>query len=258
MTLTTAGQTFLASSAAFLVAAIWLGRRVSQRSQPGKGTSTLVVVILFALIALFVPFSYWTGQALYAFASKPSYSVTVVGHTSEYRSYDEEDANGRSVTRQRLMHTAQVRFIGPEGVALEMPNSVASSEIPVDGEEWTVVYAPGDRVASELSVRSVGLWLAASVMLFMLGYCLWATVRYAQGHSMEGVLAFGMAFLFRFLLPVTTLLMAGALGYSALKYFAFGNPDGYPFWVACLCTLFTLALLPLLVTLFRPNKSEDE
>ena len=250
MVLTTAGQIFLASSAVFLGAAIWLGRRVSQRVQPGKGTSTLMVVILFALIALFVPFTYWTGQALYAFATKPSYSATVVGYTSEYRDYEEKDSSGRTVRGQRLMHTAQVRFTGPEGESLELPSSVASTDEPVEGSLLTVVYAPGDRVAAELSVRSVGLWLGAGVMLFILGYFIWAAVWYALGHPMERVWAFGIAFLFRFLLPSVTLLMALALGYVAVKYFVLGNPDDFPLWVACMCTLFTLALLPLLFRLF--------
>ena len=37
MVLTSAGQVFLVASALFLGAAYWLGRRVSQRSQPGSG-----------------------------------------------------------------------------------------------------------------------------------------------------------------------------------------------------------------------------
>ncbi len=254
MPFTSAGQMLLASSAACLAAAVWLGRRVSQRTGGGAGTSTLVVAILFALIALFVPFSYWTGQALYALASKPSYSATVVGYTSAYRDYTEKDSRDRSVTVQRLVHTAQVRFAGPEGALLELPSSVASTEVPVKGAALTVVYAPGDRVAAELSARSVGLWLGASAMWFILGYCLWATMWYALGRPMAGVQAFGMALLFRFLLPGITVLMTLALGYPALKYFAFGNPDGYPLWVACVCTLFTLALLPLLVALFTQGK----
>jgi hypothetical protein len=255
MALTTAGQILLASSAVFLGASVWVGRRVSRRLRPGAGTNVLVVAIIFALIALFVPFSYWTGQALYSLATKPRYSATVVGHTSEYRDYQEKDSRDRTVTRQRLMHTAQVRFVGPDGESLELPSSVASTEVPLEGAALTVVYAPGDRVAAELSARSVGLWLGASVMLFILGYCLWATVWYALGHPMKGVAAFGMGFLFRFLLPGITLLMVLALGYSALKYFALGNPDDHPLWVACLCTLFTLALLPLLVTLLTPKRT---
>ncbi|SDO75588.1 hypothetical protein SAMN05216303_102274 [Rhodoferax sp. OV413] len=254
MVLTSAGQIFLASSAAFLAAAVWVARRVSQRMRPGEGTSKLLVLIIFAVIALFVPFSYWTGQALYSLATKPSYSATVVGHTSEYRDYEEKDSNGRTVRGQRLMHTAQVRFTGPAGELLELPNSVASGDVPVEGSQLTVVYTPGDRIATELSARSVGLWLAAGVMLFILGYCLWAMVWYGLGHPMEGVHAFGMAFLFRFFLPGVTLLMVLALGYPAIKYFVLGNPDDYPLWVACLCTLFTLALLPLLVLLFTRDK----
>ena len=257
MALTSAGQILLASSVVFLAAAYWVGRRVSQRLRPEEGTSTLVVVIIFSLIALFVPFSYWTGEALYSLATKPRYSATVVGHTSEYRDYEKEDSRGRRVRGQRLMHTAQVRFAGPDGGTLELSSSVASTEVPVEGSQLTVVYAPGDRVAAELSARTVGLWLAAGVMLFILGYCLWGTVWYGLGHPMEGVLAFGMAFLFRFLLPVVSSLMALALGYVAIKYFALGNPDGYPLWVACLCTLFTLALLPLLFTLFTRSKEGE-
>jgi len=75
-----------------------------------------------------------------------------------------------------------------------------------------------------------------------------------MGRPMAGVRDFGMAFLFRFLLPVVSSLMAAALGYTAFKYFVLGNPDGHPLWVACLCSLFTLALLPLLVTLWTPEK----
>lgn len=257
MQLTSAGIVFLASSATFLAAAVWLGRRASQRSQGGKkGSSALLVIIIFALLALFVPFTYWTGQALYALATKPSYSATVVGHTSELRDYEEKDSNGRTVRGQRLMHTAQVRFTGPEGKTLELSNSVASTEIPNEGARLKVVYAPGDRVATELSPRSVGLRLGACVMLFILGYFLWATLWYALGRPMAGVAAFGAMFLFRIFLPGVSLLMALTLGYVALKYFALGNPDGYPLWVAAMCALFTLALLPLLVTLFTRGKGE--
>lgn len=257
MQLTSAGVIFLASSATFLAAAVWLGRRVSRRSQGGKkGGSALLVVVIFAMLALFVPFTYWTGQALYALATKPSYSATVVGYTSELRDYEDKDSNGRTVRGQRLMHTAQVRFAGPDGAPLELPNSVASTDVPREGSRLTVVYAPGDRVATERSARSVGLWLGACVMLFILGYCLWAAVWYALGYPMAGVQAFGMAFLFRFLLPGITLLMTLALGYVVFKYFALGNPDGYPLWVAAMCTLFTLGLLPLLVTLFSREKGK--
>lgn len=257
MQLTTAGQIFLAASAASLGAAFWLGRRVSRRMQPGKGTSSFMVIVLFTMITLFVPFTYWTGQSLYALATKPSYSATIVGYTSEYRDYDEKDANGRSVRRKRLMHTPQVRFSGPDGAPVELPSSVASSGIPVEGELLTVVYTPGDRVAAELSARSVGLWLGAGVMLFILGYCLWAAVWYGMGRPMAGVAAFGTTFLFRFFLPGVTLLMTAALGYAAFKYFALGNPDGFPLWVGALCTLFTLALLPLLVTLLKRTKNGE-
>lgn len=258
MQLTTAGQIFVASAAASLIAALWLGRRVSRRLQPGKGSSTFIVIVLFSMIALFVPFTYWTSQALYALATKPSYSAIVVGHTSEYRDYDEEDSNGRKVRRTRLMHTPQVRFTGPDGALVELPSSVASSSVPVNGEQLTVVYAPGDRVASELSARSVGLWLGACVMLFILGYFLWAAFWYSMGYAMAGVVAFGMAFLFRLFLPGVTLLMTAALGYPAIKYFALGNPDGYPHWVGWVCALFTLALLPLLVTLLKPQKHKGK
>lgn len=262
MELTDAGQILLACCALFLAAAVWLGRRVSRRLHPGQGTSILVVLILFSLIALFVPFTYWSGQALHAMATKPSYSATVVGFTSEYRDYEEKDSNGRTVRGQRLMHTAQVRFTGTDGALIELPNDVASTEVPVEGTQLTVVYAPGDKVATELSARAIGLWLGAGVMLFILGYCLWATVWYALGYPMRGVADFGMAFLFRVFLPGVTLLLALALGYTALKYFVLGNPDEYPLWVACLCTLFTLALLPLLVALYpqrdgRKDKKND-
>jgi hypothetical protein len=258
MQLTNAGQIFVAASAMGLVAAIWLGRRVSQRLQPGKGTSIFIVIVLFSMIALFAPFTYWTGQALYGLATKPSYSATVVGYTSEYRDYDEEDSNGRKVRRTRLMHTPQVRFAGPDGIQVELPSSVSSSGVPVEGELLTVVYAPGDTVAAELSARSVGLWLGAGVMLFFLGYCLWAAHWYGMGRPMAGVAAFGTTFLFRFLLPGVTLLMTAALGYGAFKYFALDNPDGFPFWVGALCTLFTLALLPLLMVLFRRQKDSEK
>ena len=256
MQLTSAGVVFLASSATFLAAAVWLGRRVSRRSSGKKGGSALIVIVIFALLALFVPFTYWTGQALYALATKPSYSATVVGHTSELRDYEEKDSHGRTVRGQRLMHTAQVRFNGPDGETLELPNSVASTDVPREGSRLTVVYAPGDRSATELSPRSVGLWLGACVMLFILGYFLWATVWYALGRPMAGVAAFGTMFLFRIFLPGISLLMALTLGYVALKYFALGNPDGYPLWVAAMCALFTLALLPLLMTLFTRGKGE--
>jgi len=258
MALTSAGQIFLASSAVFLAAAYALGRGVSRRVRPGKGTSVLVVIILFSMIALFVPFTWWTGQALYGLATKPIYSATVIGHTSEYRDYEEKDSRGRTVRGKRLMHTAQLRFLGPDGAWLELPNSVASGDEPVDGDTLKVVYAPGDRVASELSARSVGLWLGACVMLFILGYFLWAAVWYASGRPMDGVRDFGLGFLFRFLLPVAASLMALALGYAAFKYFVLGNPDGFPLWVACLCTFFTLALLPLLVTLWKPSPKQRE
>ncbi|HSD37439.1 MAG TPA: hypothetical protein VLC92_08005 [Rhodocyclaceae bacterium] len=257
MALTSAGQILLSSCAVFLGAAYWVGRRVSRRAHPGTGTNALVVVIVFVLIALFVPFSYWTGQELYALATKPAYAATVVGYTSEYRDYEEKNSKGRTVSRgRRLMYTAQVRFVGPDGESLELPNSIASGAAPVEGTVLRVVYAPGDRTANELSARSVGLLLGAGVMLFILGYCLWATVWYGLGHPMAGVLAFGMAFLFRFFLPLITVLLELALGYALLKYFVLGNPDHYPLWVACLCTLFTLALLPLLWLLFTPKRGK--
>ena len=69
MQLTDAGQIFLAASAASLVAAFGLGRRMSRHMQPGKGTNAFWVIVLFAMIALFVPFTLWTSQSGAGFLS---------------------------------------------------------------------------------------------------------------------------------------------------------------------------------------------
>ncbi len=254
MQLTPAGETFFAVTAASLAAAIWLGQRVSRRMKPDQRTDKLLVFIIFVLIALFAPFSYWTGQALFHLATKPSYSAMVVGYTSAYQDYDEKNAHGDTVSGQRLMHTARVRFEGPNGEPVELPNSVASTDIPIEESTLRVVYTPGDTVAAELSARSVGLLLAASVMLFILGYCLYGFVWYAMGKPMEGYRAFGTAFMLRGLLPGVTLLFMLALAYVPLSYFALGNPDRHPLVLAGLCGFFALALLPVLLKLITPAK----
>jgi hypothetical protein len=189
MLLNASGMIFLVSMAACLGTAIWLERRVSQRSHPGEGRNVLMVFLMLMVISMFASLAFATGQQLFALVSKPSYSATVVGHTSEYVDYEETNSSGRTESGQRLMHTAQVRFTGPDGVSLELPSSLSAAEVPRDGSRLTVVYAPGDQRVAELSTRSVGLWLGACVMLCILGYFLWATVWYALGRPMAGVRA---------------------------------------------------------------------
>jgi hypothetical protein len=251
MSLTTSGQIFSAVAIASLGCAYWLGRGVSQRTKPGGGTSIFLVVVLFFLIALAVPLSYFVGQAVFDLATKPRYSASVVGHTSRLEDYEYKDSNDRTVRSKRWMHVATVRFTGPQGEPVELPSSISSTAIPKLESPMTVVYMPGDSVASELSVRSVGLLLGGAVMLFILGYFLWVAVWYAMGKPMQGVSDFGGALFFKFLLPCVTLLMMAAMAYAAMKYFFLGNPDEFPLWVAIMCTFFTLCLLPLVIQLFK-------
>ncbi len=254
MALTTAGQNFFLVAGASLVSAIWLGRRVSQRMKPGSGASIFLVVVIFVMITLFVPLSYFIGQAMYDLATKPSYSATVVSYTSKLEDYDEKNSDGRTVRGKRLMHVASVRFIGPDGEPVVLPSSVSSSAIPELGSPMKVVYVPGDSTASELSVRSVGLLLGGAVMMFVLGYFLWAMCWYAMGKPMQGVSDFGTVFFFKFFLPCVTLLMMVGMAYPAVKYFFLGNPDEYPLWVASLCAFFPLALLPLAIQLLKSKR----
>jgi hypothetical protein len=257
MQITPAGEVFFAVTAGSLLVAIGLGRRVSERLKPGGGTDKFLVLVIFTMTALFAPFSYWTGKALFHLATKPSYSAMVVGYTSAYQDYDEKNANGDTVSGQRLMHTARVRFDGPNGEPVDLPSSVASTDIPIEESTLRVVYKPGDTVAAELSARSVGLLLAAGVMLLILGYGLGGFFWYAMGRSMKGYRALGTAFMLRVLLPGVTLLFMLALAYVPLSYFALGNPDRHPLVLACLAGFFALALLPVVLKLLTKSLGRD-
>jgi len=142
--------------------------------------------------------------------------------------------------------TAQVQFKDDQNKTLTLDNSVRSGDVPIVGEHITVVYESGDHTAQEKSWRTILLFTAALLMLFILGYVLLMIIAYSLNRNMEPYKTFASTLIFRVTLPLATTAMFAMLSYSIFAYFFLGNPRNLPVWAIGLCSFFALCLLPLI------------
>jgi len=147
------------------------------------------------------------------------------------------------------MHTPTVQFISEDGQTVKLETNVASGGRPVIGDHLTVVYAPGDTVAPQISPASIGLLFGATLMLFIMSMLLFAAIQYARGADMAGIKSFSVGFVLRFLIPFGMLFLLSGMGYALWQYFA-GKKD-MPLWAAIICGFFSFVLLLTIPTFLR-------
>jgi hypothetical protein len=228
-----------------LLLSVWLAKKFSARllSKKNKSPNSIGIafwaLVIFSMISLFFPFTYAVGLAIYELANKPSYLAEVVGYTTEQRT---ETVSDRIETYDR--YRANLRFRNATGEQLELPSSVASGDLPKIGSQITVVYMPGDKIATERSARIIGLYAGASLMLLILGYFLCCIIQYSFAGSMDSLSALGVNFVMYLLIPLVLLLLFFTFTYIAFQYFVLEELQDLPLWSVLMCLFFSLALLP--------------
>lgn len=250
MHLTEAGKIFIVCVIVFSLFAYWLTKRFLKRLKPHESPAKSVIVywwlVIFCLISLFAPFTFWISQSVYYLVTKPTYQATITAYQSEWVDVERKDSSGRTSHDKQLMYTAQLTFLDQQQHQVTLPNSIRSGEQPVIGEQLTIVYETGDRQAQEKSLRSVLLLAAAGFMLLLIGYVLLAMIAYALNWNMQPFRTFTGILVMRIIIPLGTMSMLAMLAYVPFKYFFLGNPNQFPIWAIVICSVFSIMLLPVI------------
>jgi hypothetical protein len=244
LTVTPFGWAFFGAIALSLLLTRSVVRRMSPHEAPGCMTYGFTGLILTFMMVFVLTFSITISQSIYGFFVKPKYQATVISFSSQWEEREDKDSNGRRTKRRVLMHRPTVRFLDREGKTVTLETDISSGAEPVIGEKIKVVYAPGDSVAHELSLASIGLLFGAFLMLFIIGIILVGAIQYARGADMSGIRNFGIGFVMKFLFPFGMLFLLSGMGYALWQNFA-GKKD-MPGWAVGVCGFFCLTLLLVL------------
>lgn len=247
MHITPFGIIFLLCAIFFSVLSYWLAKRMVIR-QLGKSQGIKIVVaywtlVIFFLNILFFPFVYLIGKEIYLLTTQPTFQAETVDFTSQWETC-EDDGD----TYSCLMHIPVFQFSLEDGTQIKLPGNIRSESEPVIGKIVNVVYQPDHTSVHELSLRSIGLLAGGILLLLVEGYILLIITAYALGYKIEKLVHAGKTAVLGFLVPLASSLFICVFLYVIYQYFFMGNPDDHPFWVIALCSLFTLALLPLMWT----------
>lgn len=233
-------------------------KRLSPKENSGCMNYAFVALVLSILMIFVFSFSISISQNIYGFFTKPKYKATVISFTSRWEDRSEKDSDGRSRTRQVLMHTPTVQFTGGDGKQVTLETDISSGGEPVIGDTIVVVYAPGDTIAHELSFASIALLAGASLMIFIMGFILYGALQYARGANMKKFTAFAIGFVMRFLFPFAMLSLFVGMAYAIWQYFTGNKPD-MPIWAVVVCCFFCLVLaltIPVFLKMAYAKKKE--
>lgn len=254
MELTTFGKVFVGCAIVFGVAAWWLALRMVRRML-GEVTGSRSVAIAFwtlvnfCMLSLFFPFTYLIGKSFYALAVFPAYEATVVAYESAWDTCESQDNLGRTRQRKCRMYTATLEIVLPDGQRMVLPNDIRSENPPKIGTKLSVVYPPGASQFQERSPRSIGLLAGVGVMMIFIGYSLYLIVAYGAGRNIDNAIRKGIFVIMYGLVPTVVLLMEIGFWVVPYRYWMQDNPEQWSMWEVVLCSLFAVALLPLLLKL---------
>ncbi|WP_176039280.1 uracil permease [Burkholderia stabilis] len=256
MALTHDGKVFVVCVAVFGVAAYWLAARMVRRQAGGKrgsngGAIAFWWLVCFCLVSLFFPFAYWIGDEFRVLIVSPKYEATVVSYQSEWDTCERTDSDGRKESYRCIKYTSMLETTLPDGERVVLPGNIRSGDVPVIGDKVDVVLPPGSNQLHERSVRSVGLLAGGGLMVAMIGYVLYLVAAYGAGKNIDGAVRVGLSMVMNGLVPLGALLMEIGMLSVPYRYWAHGNPQGWPVWVLALSLLFSSALLPLLLLYAR-------
>jgi hypothetical protein len=215
-------------------------RRVPRDKAPGCSTYGCTGLVISAAMIFVLACTVTISRSVDDYFTKPKYRATIVSFNGRWEE-KEKSGNSRVRTGYRRMHTPVVQFISKEGRTIIIRTDVSRGAVPVIGDHLLVAYAPGDRVAQEISVASVGLLSGAALIMFIIALALFAVFRYALGADTKGIKSFSMGFLLRFLMPLGMLFFLAGMSYALWQYFA-GKQD-MPLWAVFVCGFFCLLLL---------------
>ena len=211
-----------------------------------------VALVLTILMTLSIGISTLIAGSVYSLATKPRYTASVVSASSR----ESEGTDSQNRRTQVTMYTPAVTFTGADGTRVDVPTDVSSRDRPIMGSQVTVLYAPGDTVAQEVSVTKFGLLLGASAMLFLMGLALVGALQIARGASTDGVRRIAARFVLLVLMPLALLGMLAGIVYAVWQYFAGARPD-MPLWAVILCCFFSLVIPLMLETVVRMGLAPD-
>lgn len=203
-----------------------------------------VTLVIGSLCLLFFPFVTILVQSTYAYIDYPRYESTVVDVESGWEEQSYTDSDGRSRTRDVLMHTAIIEFTDKYGQKVRTSNSIRSGSKPNIGDTITVSYKDGK--LQEFSFRAIALFIGLGFMLLIMGYCLLLIYNYAFKRSNVSLIDTGVWFGLHIIVPGGMLLMFSGMLYALIEYFL-GNKDDMPLVIVFVLIFFCLVLFLALI-----------
>ena len=228
--------------------------RMPRGEAPGCSTYGCTGLVISVAMIFVLACTVAISRSINDYFTKPKYKATIVSFNGRWEE-KEKNGNSRVKTAYRRMHTPVVQFISKEGRTIIMRTDISRGVVPIIGDHLFVAYAPGDRVAQEISAASIGLLSGAVLIMFIIGLGLFAVFRYALGADTKGIKKFSMGFLLRFLLPLGMLLFLAGMSYGLWQYFA-GKQD-MPLWAVFVCGFFCLLLLIIIPAFLKLAFGKD-
>lgn len=254
---------FIFSAISLLIWSIWLAKKWVNRLDDHQSTISATTskssyffpaTLIFVISSMVLPFLIILQVSIFNFITKPSYQATITSYTSEWVT----DRNSKGIETRTLMYDAYVSFQDQHGhVIKSIQTNVSSAQQPVIGEHIKVLYADGDNIVQELTIRNYILQFAAFFMTFIMVSILYSIFAYAMNFNMKPLQKFWHILIFRITIPLATTAMFACFIYVIFEYFFLGNPNAHPIWLAIICSVFALALLPVIIHFVRGNKNED-
>lgn len=205
----------------------------------GCFTGGYITLVIGTLSILFFPFVTILVQSTYAYIDYPRYESTVVDVDSAWEEQSYTDSDGRSHTRDVLMHTAIIEFTDKYGQKVRTSNSIRSGSKPNIGDSITVSYKDGK--LQEFSFRAIALFIGLAFMLLIMGYCLLLIYNYAFKRSNSKLIDKGAWFGLHIIIPGGMLLMFSGMFYALIQYFLV-HRDDMPLVIVGVIIFFCLVL----------------
>lgn len=234
------------STLALILLSVWVSHKFIQRKWQAKqvGCAMKGYVWLVVFIISFIVYTF-TGvlvKGVYDMYAKPKYKGIVVSVSS----YEDKDSKGH----RKTMYTPTVKFNDNNNREVLVETNISSGGKQQIGDIIRVAYASGDTRALDVSGTGIGMMIGMAVMLFIMGYIVFAGYWYAAGKDMKRVFSFGLGILMYFIFPAAMLFFIIALGYVLWGYFMGNRPD-MPLWAIIVCGFFVLILSLVLPTYFK-------
>lgn len=244
MSITPAGYIFFTVLALAITLSVLVTKRLSRETGKPNGcmAGAYIGTIVVAVTTLFVGSVFMFSAQIYKVATYPKYEATIVDVNSEWveRDYQDDDGFTRSETIE--MHTAVLEFYDHNNQLIRLNNNIRSGGKPTIGEQITIAYRDG--VLSEVSLRSLLMYIGLATMMILLGTISACMLLYAFNKNTERVQVFGWSFVFYFVIPAGLIFMLGGMLYALWDHYT--NNGDMPIWAQGVAIFFSVVILLVL------------